>query len=636
MPARGARFFAAAAVAFAAVAAVAAGCRGRPTAHEPRVIVVGLDGADWQLLDGYVASGAMPELGRLVREGRAGVLRSIVPPLSPLVWTTIATGRSPLEHRILDFTRFNPATGVREPITSDERRVKAVWEMAGESGRDVAVLGLWATHPAEPVRGLMVSDRVFSFQRSDDQVPPGAVFPAGEEKGVLSARREVASQVTVAELRKYLPWLTEAEYSALAARPDPHAHPVTALGRILVETRLYHRLAVDWLRRARPALTFVYFQGTDSIGHVFAPYAPPRLPAVSPADFDRYHQVPETYFREVDGILGEYRREAERTGAALLVVSDHGFRWAEGRPARPDSFAQATAGLWHRAEGIYVLWGAGVVPAPRGEGNVGQVTATILALLGLPRGAGLQGPALAGVAQSGETRDYGPRTTVAAASPAPGDPGAQAALERLKALGYVGAAETGARPQGGAAGTRTAGSFNNEGLLLLEAGRVDEARAAFEQALKIDPHRASAAQNLSGLIAESDPDRADALLVGALADGLGDGPRIAAERAAAYQQRGELRRARRLLDAAVRAAPADPPLRLMRGRLRIEARECAAAFEDFDVARTAAPDWAVAHGLAGTALLCLGRTAEARSAFERSLALDPSQSRLRQALAQLR
>src|SRR6187549_342149 len=164
-------------VAVTALAALAAGTaliiRSRARPESARVVVVGLDGADWQLLDRYRAAGAMPELDRLVREGRSGVLRSLVPPLSPLVWTTIATGVSPLQHRILDFTRFDPVSGAREPITSDERRAKAIWEMAGESGREVAVFGLWATHPAEPVRGLMISDRLFSFQRAEAEAPPG-------------------------------------------------------------------------------------------------------------------------------------------------------------------------------------------------------------------------------------------------------------------------------------------------------------------------------------------------------------------------------------------------------------------------------------------------------------------------------
>ena len=69
------------------------------------------------------------------------------------------------------------------------------------------------------------------------------------------------------------------------------------------------------------------------------------------------------------------------------------------------------------------------------------------------------------------------------------------------------------------------------------------------------------------------------------------------------------------------------------GRIRIQNRDCQGAFEDFDAARRAAPGSAAAHGLAGSALMCLGRPAEARRAFEQSLALDPNQPRLRELLS---
>ena len=105
------------------------------------------------------------------------------------------------------------------------------------------------------------------------------------------------------------------------------------LRRILVETRLYHRLTLDWVRRKSPALTVVYFEGTDTIGHVFAPFTPPQLPGIDSKDFQRYQDVPRRYFREVDGMLGDYRTLAEETGAALLIVSDHGFV-ARRAPAR--------------------------------------------------------------------------------------------------------------------------------------------------------------------------------------------------------------------------------------------------------------------------------------------------------------
>ena len=138
-------------------AASASAASGRP------VIFIGLDGADWQLLDDYIAAGAMPNLARLVREGTSGVLDTIRPPLSPLIWTSMMTGVSPLDHGILDFVQFDPKTGAKEPITSSLRRAPAIWNMASDGGKRVAALGLWATYPAESVNGTIVSDRLFTF-----------------------------------------------------------------------------------------------------------------------------------------------------------------------------------------------------------------------------------------------------------------------------------------------------------------------------------------------------------------------------------------------------------------------------------------------------------------------------------------
>src|SRR6476660_8191887 len=102
----------------------------------------------------------MPTRAKLMAEGSSGTVQTTHPPLSPLVWTTMMTGVSPLEHRILDFTRFNPVTRAREPITSDERAVPAIWNMASARGKKVGVFGLWATDPPEAINGTIVSDRM--------------------------------------------------------------------------------------------------------------------------------------------------------------------------------------------------------------------------------------------------------------------------------------------------------------------------------------------------------------------------------------------------------------------------------------------------------------------------------------------
>ena len=82
---------------------------------------------------------------------------SAEPLLSPVVWTTIATGKGPDQHRIGHFVAVNEK-GDQLPVTSAMRKVKAVWNILSDAGRRVAVLGWWATWPSEKVNGAMVSD----------------------------------------------------------------------------------------------------------------------------------------------------------------------------------------------------------------------------------------------------------------------------------------------------------------------------------------------------------------------------------------------------------------------------------------------------------------------------------------------
>ena len=447
----------------------------------PPVLFAGLDGADWELLDDYIARGAMPNLARLVREGSSGVLETEHPPLSPLLWNTMMTGVSPLEHQILDFVHFNAASGAKEPITTDERAMPAVWNMATMAGKRVAVFGLWATYPAEPVNGLLVSDRLFTFLYTESTPPPGIVFPPSRESWARASVSAAEQSIDFATMHQFLPWLTEKDAGELAREQDPYAKPGSALRRILVETEVYRKLANDVFATSMPDLSIVYFQGTDTIGHVFAPFAPPRQPEVSADDYERYHQVPELYFRRIDQMLGEFVRAAEKNHAVVMLASDHGFRWKEGRPVKLSSVATATAAKWHRNDGIYLLWGpeSHRAAAIGNRGGIRQVCATLLDLCGLPRAKG--------VAETLRPRASGlvarlppmlralhvprPATSATAAS-------ANEEIAKLRALGYIGSGESSARPAG-TSSTKTAGSYNNAGLILKHENRIAEAITSF-------------------------------------------------------------------------------------------------------------------------------------------------------------
>ncbi|MEO8198631.1 MAG: alkaline phosphatase family protein [Thermoanaerobaculia bacterium] len=639
-----------------------------PASAEPAsarsVFFVGLDGADWQFLEPLMAAGRMPNLARLERQGSGGVLITEQPPLSPLLWTTMMTGRSPLEHRILDFVRFHPATGRREPITSDERRVPAVWNIASDAGREVAVLGLWATFPADETKGLLVSNLFVSARGSFGH----ALSPEKEAPWAEKLRGEAADSVDLAAMRGVIPDLSADELAAAAASSDPFAEKIPGLRQVLVQTEIVRRLADAWLTRHPTRLAVVYFEGTDTIGHLFAPFVAPALAGVDSGDVARFAGVPARYYELIDGVIGELADLAARSGAVLMIASDHGFQWREGRPAGLSSVARATAAKWHRDEGIYLLVGPGIpaLPGHLGRGGVAQVAASLLSLVDMPPLGGMA-PALAEagpqpgttadakrspqprrapvLAESGsaEKPDWEPAPTRQV--PVPGNvSSSQSAapatseeeLRKLQALGYLGSREAGnagPRPHG----TRTAGSFSNEAQILEALGRTAEARRCYEQALEQEPGDVAAKWNLSNLLFEADREavRSDRLLVEAILGGLTAGDELVVARAAAWRERGRLDRALSLLDAAVAGVPASVPLRLFRGRTRIEQGDCRGAAADFAEAVRRDEGRAGSWAAFATAQLCLGDRRAARRSFTRAVELAPEREELRRALASL-
>lgn len=81
-----------------------------------RVLIVGLDGATFDVIQPLVEQDRLPNLAKMVHEGAWGAFRSTVPPISPTAWTTFATGVNPDRHGVYDFVRFKPGTTKRVPV----------------------------------------------------------------------------------------------------------------------------------------------------------------------------------------------------------------------------------------------------------------------------------------------------------------------------------------------------------------------------------------------------------------------------------------------------------------------------------------------------------------------------------------
>ncbi len=485
--------------ALAALTSLAASCgrggaeRAAASGGPPRVVIVGLDGADWSIIDRLARENRLPVLSRLRREGAAGVLMSEPPLISPIVWTTMATGRSPLDHGVFGF--LTRRQGVVEPVRSDERKVRSFWNVATDHHVSAGVVGWYASWPAEKVDGFLVSDRAGAH------LVAGA--GAGREEG-LAEPPALARELAAEQERVRSDVTEESARRLFAPGADPALLPAGKLAALLDQlrtTELYKRLFLTGLEKRHPVIGAVCFEATDSVGHLFVDYSPPPIPGTDPRLAAQFGGVFDRFYETIDGVLGEIVARLDPARTTLIVVSDHGFRDGPLRPMFPTVAEHSSAApLWHRSAGLVLLWGRGV---ERGRELPPQtlydVLPTIFRLADVPLAANLPGRPIEAALTAEVTgrppqkvADYeaaGPRAT---AAPPPADAGAsEEQIARLRALGYVAAGDARSLAAGGQDGQLAIPeSAFNRAMFLQNAGRRVEALAAFRELERLQPDSA--------------------------------------------------------------------------------------------------------------------------------------------------
>ena len=487
-----------------------------------RLLLVGLDGADWKTIDPLLRAGRLPRLERLIRDGVRAPLRSYDPMISPLLWTTMATGVGPDRHGVADFQAIETKTGRRIPITSRFRRVKALWNMLDDAGGTSAFVGWWASYPAEAVRGFQVTNLVaFETMRphaAGRPAPPGLTWPA-DYLETIAPRLATAAALRYEDLRP-IAHVTRQEFEAAQREIlDPPTateggesrravqHPVTLALSILTGTRNYAAIAAELVAR-HPDLTSVYFEGIDMIGHRFQHCMPPRLAICSDADAARFGDAVTGFYEAQDRYLGQVV-DAAGPGTTVLVVSDHGFRSGPARPADIVPYTTEQPVEWHDPEGIFLLSGPGARHGVRlaTRPTLFDVAPTVLHLLGLPAGGDMPGHVVGGALEESFLAAHAPRVIPSwesvggarrGAAASADDPAAREAeadlLASLRALGYIGGDESKpaplpapgdargvadvARPGGAAAPAEETQVFYHRNLATYFLKRKDYARAA--------------------------------------------------------------------------------------------------------------------------------------------------------------
>lgn len=402
-----------------------------------RVLLIGWDAADWQVAAPLMDEGKMPHLERLVSQGVMGNISTLFPVLSPMLWTSIATGKRPHKHGIHGFAETDPRTGSPRPITSLGRKCKALWNICTQSGLKANVIGWWPSYPAEPIAGVMVSNH---FQEANAAfgetwpIRPGSVWPPrlAEALGKLRVHPAEISPQQVA------PFIPKCEEINLA-----EDHRVASFIKILAEISTIQSVATAVMQREPWDFMGVYFDGIDHFCHGFMKYHPPRLPWVQEEDFELYKEVINGVYQFHDMLLGVLLQLAG-DDTTVILMSDHGFHSGDLRPHILPNEPAGPADE-HRGFGMLAMRGPGLRKDELIHGaNLLDITPTVLTLLGLPVGSDMDGRVLTAAFETPPEVDQ-----IESWEEVPGEAGqhppdaqidsvdAHESLKQLVALGYI-------------------------------------------------------------------------------------------------------------------------------------------------------------------------------------------------------
>jgi predicted AlkP superfamily phosphohydrolase/phosphomutase len=262
-------------------------------------LVIGLDGATFDLIRPWATAGHLPTLGRLMSEGASGDLQSTIPPMTAPAWTSFITGENPGRHGLYDWIYRHEDSYAVSPVTARHCTEPTLWALLGAAGQRVCVFNVPMTYPPQPVNGLMVSG-----------------LPAPSVRAGITYPPELLAEI-------------EAQVGEYLLYPDPgQAYSDTGVDAFL--RRLYRTTKVrvkvlDYLRRREDWDFFmVVFNGPDTVQHAMWKFMSPEHPQHDPAKSAKYGSAILSYYQHIDRVLGEIVAGLDRD-TVLILMSDHGF-----------------------------------------------------------------------------------------------------------------------------------------------------------------------------------------------------------------------------------------------------------------------------------------------------------------------
>ncbi len=350
-------------------------CLARTNRKYPKFLIFGLDGLSWRVLNPLLKAKKLPNFQRLINEGASGTLVSEEPSFSPVIWTTIATGRTPKEHGVTFFVAR------RRPEASSSIRAKRFWDILSEHSKLTSLItGWYLTWPVDRLNGGMLSDRSIYINKRHD-----LFYPSGTFDQVYGEFWTKVDENLDSGLKQFTPYRFYWDYKdRFAANTEEMVLSQQVHERLVQGYRRDESLdqaGFKLLRALDPDVFALYLRGADYTSHGFWKYMDPdSVPffPVTKRERELFGHVIENYYIYLDKVLGKYLQIAGED-ATIFVLSDHGFH-----PIQKNNGHPLLSGD-HEKEGVIFCKGPAFRPGAAIENaSIYDFLPTFLYLTGLP------------------------------------------------------------------------------------------------------------------------------------------------------------------------------------------------------------------------------------------------------------
>ena len=373
---------------------LAGGWTNPMAASSPNVVLIGIDAAEWDVINTLSREGKLPNFTKLLNHGVHGDLETIRPILSPMIWSVIGTGYTPyqiMENSSEVKDRQFVYSRDYAKVKLHSRTVPAIWDILGYHKKSVVVCSWIGMYPAEKVLGADICDYNFLSPKTGIPVKENGYYPP-TIKAMIA--KDVVAPRSVTD-KQLMPFVNLPKGMNLKKAESKYGEKFNEIRWSYGQNESVTRIGLELYKKYSPDFFTMYWEGIDTMGHALWYYSrfnknppPAYVGVITPEDQVLFSQSIESFYQYTDQLLGRVMKTVDKN-SIIIIVSDHGFGEIENMKSLP---GEGESRVFHKnILSIHKDKGVFIASAPYLKVNktvsgarVYDVTPTILTMMGLP------------------------------------------------------------------------------------------------------------------------------------------------------------------------------------------------------------------------------------------------------------